>query len=94
MLTIKNATLEILDREHSAMVDRVEGALSASGQFRFALRFSDLEKAIASAKAAGAELVSGPVETPWQDVGARLATPDGIPLTFFKSPPRTSSPPS
>ena len=34
-------------------------------------------------KAAGAELLGGPVETPWHDVNVRLVAPDGLQLTLF-----------
>jgi lactoylglutathione lyase len=32
---------------------------------------------------AGAELLGGPVETPWHDVNVRLVAPDGMQLTLF-----------
>ena len=36
--------------------------------------------------AAGAELVGGPVETPWGDVNVRVRAPDGMQLTLFRTP--------
>jgi catechol 2,3-dioxygenase-like lactoylglutathione lyase family enzyme len=33
--------------------------------------------------AAGAELLGGPFETPWQDINVRLVAPDGMQLTLF-----------
>ena len=86
VLSIKEATLEILDRPHAEMVDTIEAGRRVSGQLRFAFQFSDLQPALASAKAAGAQLVHGPVETPWKDLNARLIGPEGIQMTFFQAP--------
>jgi lactoylglutathione lyase len=86
ILSLTNATLEILDKAHSAWVDRMEAGRRVSGQVRLAVQFQDLAAAIDAASAAGARLVRGPVETPWKDLNARLAGPDGIQMTFFKKP--------
>jgi predicted enzyme related to lactoylglutathione lyase len=86
VLSIKDATLEILDRAHAEMVDTIEAGRRAAGQVRFAFQFSDLQSALASAHSAGARLVSGPIETPWKDLNARLVGPDGMQMTFFQAP--------
>ncbi len=56
-------------------------------QVRFAFEVSNLQDAMAAAGAAGVPLVSGPVETPWKDLNARVAGPDGLQVTLFQSPP-------
>jgi lactoylglutathione lyase len=92
VLSIKEATLEILDRAHAEMVDTIEVGSRVSGQFRFAFQFSNLQSALASAQAAGAQLLHAPVETPWKDLNARLTGPDGVQMTFFQAP--INEPPS
>ncbi len=86
VLSIKQATLEILDPAHAAYVDRIETGRPVSGQVRFAFEVPNLQEAVAKARKAGAQLVSGPVETPWKDVNARLIGPDGMQVTLFQSP--------
>ena len=81
------ATLEILDREHAAFVDRIETGKRTSGQVRLAFEVPSLKEAMAAASAAGVPLVSGPVETPWKDLNARVAGPDGLQVTLFQTPP-------
>ena len=86
------ATLEILDQEHTAFVDRIETGKQSSGrvrpgQVRLAFEVSNLQDAMAAAGAAGVPLVSGPVETPWKDLNARVAGPDGLQVTLFQTPP-------
>ena len=92
MLSIREATLEILDQEHAAFVDRIETGKRSSGrvrpgQVRLAFEVSNLQDAMAAAGAAGVPLVSGPVETPWKDLNARVAGPDGLQVTLFQTPP-------
>ena len=86
VLSIREATLEILDRSHAEMVDTIEVGSRVSGQLRFAFQFSNLQSALESAQAAGAHLVHAPVETPWKDLNARLTGPDGVQMTFFLAP--------
>jgi methylmalonyl-CoA/ethylmalonyl-CoA epimerase len=87
VLSMPKATLEILDREHAAFVDRIETGKRTSGQVRLAFEVSNLQDAMAAAGAAGVPLVSGPVETPWKDLNARVAGPDGLQVTLFQPPP-------
>jgi hypothetical protein len=92
VLSIREATLEILDPAHAAFVDRIETGKRTSvqvhpGQVRFAFEVANLQDAMATASAAGVSLVSGPVETPWKDLNARVAGPDGLQVTLFQTPP-------
>jgi len=87
VLSMPKATLEILDRAHAAFVDRIETGKRTSGQVRLAFEVSNLQDTMAAAGAAGVPLVSGPVETPWKDLNARVAGPDGLQVTLFQTPP-------
>jgi predicted enzyme related to lactoylglutathione lyase len=54
-----------------------------AGPVRIAFAVDDSAAAAERLVEAGAELVAGPVETPWGDVNVRLAPPDGPQLTLF-----------
>jgi catechol 2,3-dioxygenase-like lactoylglutathione lyase family enzyme len=86
VLTVREAVLEILDPKHAAFVDGIEAGRRVSGQVRFAFQVEDLEEAMTAAQASGAQLVRGPVETPWKDVNARFSGPDGLQVTLFQKP--------
>jgi lactoylglutathione lyase len=49
-------------------------------ELRLALTVGDFDERLVGA---GAELLGGPVETPWHDVNVRLVAPDGMQLTLF-----------
>jgi catechol 2,3-dioxygenase-like lactoylglutathione lyase family enzyme len=87
VLSVREAVLEVLDQNHAAFVDGIEAGRRVSGQVRFAFQVSNLEEAMAAARASGAQLVRGPVGTPWKDVIARFTGPDGLQVTLFQSPP-------
>jgi len=91
VLSIPEATLEILDAEHAAFVAQVEAGRRVSGQVRFAFQVPDLPEALAAAGREGVQLVSGPVQTPWQDRNARLEGPDGLQVTLFQPVSRKTS---
>lgn len=88
LLSLSKATLEIIDRAHATWVDKMEVGHRVSGPVRFAFQFSDLPSVIQAAGAAGAQLISGPTETPWKDLNARLIGPDGMQMTLFSTPPQ------
>lgn len=77
------ATLEVLSVEHAAMVDRMEAGEPVGARVRLALEVDDSVKAAERLVVAGAELVGGPVITPWQHRNVRLRDPDGMQLTLF-----------
>ena len=77
------ATLEVLSVEHAAMVDRIEVGEPVGARVRLALEVDDSVKAADRLVAAGAELVGGPVVTPWAHRNVRLRDPDGMQLTLF-----------
>jgi predicted enzyme related to lactoylglutathione lyase len=65
------------------MVDEIEVGRRVAGAVRIAFDVEDSRAASEQLVAAGAELLGGPVETPWQDVNVRLVAPDGMQLTLF-----------
>ena len=85
LLSLGNATLEILDEAHAAWVDRIEVGRRVSGPVRFALKFSDLDLTLKSAVGNGARIFREPALTPWNDISARIEGPDGMQMTFFAS---------
>ena len=83
LLAAGRATLELADEGHAAEVDRLEVGRRVAGPVRIAFAVEDSAAAAERLVEVGAELVAGPVETPWGDVNVRLATPDGLQLTLF-----------
>ena len=83
LLSIEKATLELLDQQHAAWVDQMEVGRRVAGPIRFAIRVPEIDPAISAAAAAGAQILGGPVQTPWKDVNARLLGPDGTQITLF-----------
>jgi catechol 2,3-dioxygenase-like lactoylglutathione lyase family enzyme len=86
ILRVERATLELLSSEMAATVDRIEAGERVSGKVRLALEVEDPAVASERAAAAGAELLRGPVETPWGDTNVRVRAPDGMQLTLFATP--------
>lgn len=80
------ATLELLDEDQAAMVDRIEAGDRVSGTVRLALEVADSDAMAARLVTAGAEAVAPAVMTPWGDRNARVRAPDGMQLTLFTSP--------
>jgi NAD(P)-dependent dehydrogenase (short-subunit alcohol dehydrogenase family) len=79
------STIEILDRPQAELIDRVEAGERVSGPVRLALEVSDIEASAKSLKEKGAEVLGGPVVTPWGDFNRRLRDPDGLQLTLFQT---------
>ncbi len=77
------ATLEVLSVEHAAMVDRIEVGEPVGARVRLAFEVDDSVEAAERLVVAGAELVGGPVVTPWAHRNVRLRDPDGMQLTLF-----------
>ena len=83
LLAAGRATLELADEGHAAEVDRLEVGRRVAGPVRLAFAVDDSAAGAKRLVEAGAELVAGPVETPWGDVNVRLRAPDGTQLTLF-----------
>jgi lactoylglutathione lyase len=83
LLEAGRATLELFDEGQAAMVDDIEVGRRVAGTVRIAFEVDDSRSTSERLVDAGAELIGGPVETPWQDVNVRLVAPDGMQLTLF-----------
>jgi lactoylglutathione lyase len=83
LLHAGRATLELLSKEQAEFVDRIEAGEPIGAEVRLALRVEDSEAAAERLTAGGAELIGGPVTTPWDDRNVRLRAPDGMQLTLF-----------
>jgi predicted enzyme related to lactoylglutathione lyase len=78
------STLEVLDDEHAAAVDQLEVGERVSGIVRFAFRVPDVHQALERSLEYGATLVHEPVLTPWNDLNARVISPEGMQITLFQ----------
>jgi catechol 2,3-dioxygenase-like lactoylglutathione lyase family enzyme len=83
LLGAGKATIELLDERHAAAVDTIEVGRRVAGPIRLALEVDDSSASAERLTEAGAELLGGPVETPWRDRNVRLRAPDGMQLTLF-----------
>jgi predicted enzyme related to lactoylglutathione lyase len=78
------ATLEISSPAQVAMIDEAEVGRRVSPALRVAFEVDDAAAAAARLRAAGAQLIGGPAETPWRSLNARLDGPAGLQLTLFQ----------
>jgi len=85
ILDAGRATLELVDEGQAQAIDRIEVGRRVAGPVRVAFQVADSDAAAARLVAAGAELIAGPVTTPWNDRNVRLRAPDGTQLTLFSS---------
>jgi catechol 2,3-dioxygenase-like lactoylglutathione lyase family enzyme len=83
LLEAGRATLEIFDNAQAQAIDEIEVGRRVAGKFRLAFQTSDSEGVAKDLSRVGAEIVGGPVITPWGDRNVRLAGPEGIQLTLF-----------
>jgi lactoylglutathione lyase len=77
------ATLELVDEAQARAIDELEVGRRVAGPVRIAFEVDDSAAVADRLVAAGAELVAGPVETPWRDLNVRLRAPGGMQLTLF-----------
>jgi lactoylglutathione lyase len=78
------AVLEIFDMSYARSVDEIEVGQKISGQIRFAFQVDDVYTAVEVALKYGATLVHEPVLTPWNDLNARIQSPEGMQITLFE----------
>jgi catechol 2,3-dioxygenase-like lactoylglutathione lyase family enzyme len=76
--------LEIFDVAYAKSVDEIEVGKKISGQIRFAFQVTDVFAAVERAVDYGATLIHEPVLTPWNDLNARMQSPDGMQITLFE----------
>jgi len=77
------ATLELVDEAQAEAIDEIEVGRRVAGPVRIAFEVDDSAAVADRLVAAGAELVAGPVETPWRDRNVRVGVPGGLQLTLF-----------
>jgi lactoylglutathione lyase len=77
------ATIELMDENNAETVDRIEVGRRTEGSVRFAIEVPDAEGTASALVDAGAELLGGPVETPWRHRNVRVRAPGGMQLTLF-----------
>jgi catechol 2,3-dioxygenase-like lactoylglutathione lyase family enzyme len=77
------ATLELADEAQAAKIDDLEVGTRVAGPVRIAFDVADSESTAERLVAGGAELIAGPVVTPWRHRNVRLRAPDGMQLTLF-----------
>ena len=85
LLDAGRATIELFDQTQAAAIDDIEVGRRSAGPVRLAFQVEDGESVARSLTAAGAEVIGGPVVTPWGDRNVRLLGPDGIQLTLFSA---------
>lgn len=87
LLDAGRATLEIFDHAQARAIDEIEVGRPVAGRVRVAFQVSDSASTANDLVKAGAQILGGPVITPWGDRNVRLRGPDGIQLTLFTPPP-------
>jgi lactoylglutathione lyase len=83
LLAAGAATIELVDEAQAEAIDSIEVGRRVAGPVRIALEVADSAAAGERLAAAGAVIVAGPTDTPWNDRNVRLQTPDGMQLTLF-----------
>jgi len=83
LLGAGRGTLELFDERQAESVDGIEVGRRVAGPVRLAFHVDDSAARAERLAAAGAEVIAGPVETPWRDLNVRLSSPDGTQLTLF-----------
>jgi methylmalonyl-CoA/ethylmalonyl-CoA epimerase len=79
------ATIELATRTHVRAIDELENAPTGTGPtLRIALEVDDTARAVAAARAAGAETLAPETRTPFQTINARVQGPAGWQVTFFQ----------
>ena len=85
LLAAGRATLELLDGNQAAIVDRIEAGRRVAGTVRLALEVTDSGETAQRLVAGGATAIAEPITTPWGDRNARVESPDGMQLTLFST---------
>lgn len=83
LLGAGRATIEIVDHDQAAFIDRVEVGERVAGPIRVALEVDDSAATTRQLADAGATVLAEPTRTPWDSLNARLDAPGGLQLTLF-----------
>jgi len=81
-----HATLELFDQAQAAAIDQIEVGKRVAGPVRIGFQTDDSESLARDLVAVGAEVIGGPVVTPWGDRNVRLLGPESVQLTLFSPP--------
>lgn len=84
ILDAGRATLELANPIQHRFIDQVEVGRPVAPKFRVAFEVRDVDGTTRQLVDGGAELIAGPVETPWRSRNARLNGAGGIQLTLFE----------
>jgi catechol 2,3-dioxygenase-like lactoylglutathione lyase family enzyme len=84
LLNAGEATLEVFDKRQAQSVDELEVGQRVSGPVRLAFQVDDVHAVVKRALEHGGTLVHEPVLTPWNDLNARVLSPDGMQITLFQ----------
>lgn len=84
MFRAGRGTLEIFDKDYANSVDQLEVGERVSGQIRFAFEVPDVREALKRAVKHGATMVHEPILTPWNDLNARIRSPEGMQITLYQ----------
>ena len=85
MFLAGRAALEIFDPDYAGHIDQLEVGKRVSGRIRFAFQVDDVQAAVQRALAPGATLVHEPALTPWNDLNARIQSPEGLQITLYQT---------
>jgi lactoylglutathione lyase len=83
LLGAGRATIEIVNQDQAAFIDRVEVGRRVAGPIRVALDVPDSASTTAHLAANGATVLAEPTRTPWDSMNARLDAPGDLQLTLF-----------
>jgi tRNA(Arg) A34 adenosine deaminase TadA/catechol 2,3-dioxygenase-like lactoylglutathione lyase family enzyme len=83
VLDAGRATLELLSTGQAELVDRVEVGERVAGPIRVALEVEDSAQVAEELVGGGAEVIGGPVVTPWRHRNVRLRAPGDLQLTLY-----------
>ena len=78
------ATLEIVNPAQRRLIDQLEVGREVSRSIRVAFEVENANSATDQLRAAGAELIAPPTETPWRSLNSRLEAPAGLQITLFE----------
>jgi lactoylglutathione lyase len=85
MFLAGRASLELFDAAYASHIDQLEVGERVSGRIRFAFQVDDVQAAVRRALEYGATLVHEPALTPWNDLNARIQSPEGQQITLYQA---------
>ncbi|MDQ2968964.1 MAG: VOC family protein [Actinomycetota bacterium] len=83
LLDGERATLELVNEDQAAAIDRIEVGSRVAGPVRIGLKVADSEATAERLARAGAKVLAAAVTTPWNDRNVRMRGPEGMQLTLF-----------